>query len=168
MCVVDAVTRLPVFEVNSNTMTLEEFADQIVSASIKYNGAEILVESNMFGNVLLQMLVKRNARLYRDKWTTTAQSKVELLNNLDSLIRQKVITELPLNYIKELQSFIYTDRFPPKVNCLSDGSHHGDRIIAYGLALQIIKHYSNPQFNRPTIPTALRTNQKHVGRIEKY
>ena len=160
MIVVDAVTRLPVCEIVSNTMQLEEFADHIVSTSIKYNNAEILVESNMFGNVLLQMLEKRNARLWKNKWTTTQNSKIELLNNIDTLIRQGIITELPKQYISELRSFVYTDRHPPKVNCLSDGSHHGDRVIAYGLALQIVKQYNDPYLPRPVIPKSIGPSTK--------
>lgn len=155
LVVVDAVTREPIWELVDNNIDLERLAEHVIASSRLFHNAEILVESNGYGNILIDLLKKRNARLWREKWTTTRDSKLELLDNIAHLLRQGAISELPVSYIKEMRSFIYTDKYPPRVECISDGKHHGDRVIAYGLALQILKGYNDPYLQKPTIPGAL-------------
>lgn len=173
--VVVSATTLQVVDIRrSNSHTPTEWAEVVSDASRKWNTAKVLVESNgTWGGVLCNELRQIGVPQWTDGdgkyWTTNAGNKAKMLEGVkDAIIRGRV-TQLDSFTIGELRSFKVNDRGEPF--CPRNGTHHGDTVIALGLALQCVAtvHVAN----RPFLPewlvqrkvdTARRSGAKHEHR----
>jgi hypothetical protein len=99
----------------SNEISPAYLAERIVDFATTYNGAHVLVESNNFGNVVLnEMHHMGYNKIWKDDkgrdWITTLQSKTAMFENLKGLIQGGYISMLDNIVYSELRSITVNDR----------------------------------------------------------
>lgn len=120
-----------------NKTTPVELAEWIIKLGTEYNMALALVESNNYGNVVLNELRHQGwTKIWKDSsgadWQTTGKSKIEMFENLKYLIKSGYITtcdnitfaELRALQVDEMGRIIIPDTL----------QSHGDSAIAISLA----------------------------------
>jgi hypothetical protein len=120
-----------------NKTTPVELAEWIIKLGTEYNMALALVESNNYGNVVLNELRHQGwTKIWKDSsgadWQTTGKSKIEMFENLKYLIKSGYITscdnitfaELRALQVDEMGRIIIPDTL----------QSHGDSAIAIALA----------------------------------
>jgi predicted small metal-binding protein len=145
----------------------DQFGREIVRYAAKYNYAFVVPEINNHGLTVVQAMLNDGytdiyQRQRRDKvteditlewgWNTTAQSKDELIDTIKETLREKTITELPKQLIKELKTFVRKEngRCEAEVGC------HDDEVLSLGLALMGVRF-------RPYYEVTSKRN-KYMGR----
>lgn len=134
----DAKERFVVDRWTSKDTPVEQLADVVFDMAKKWNNSLVIIEANFVGSVLIDTLEKRRGlRLWKtDKgkdWSTTKESKIRLLTEVASYLRAGYLNGLDEDMRSQLRTFVLDDNELPV--CKSDGTHHGDAIIALGLAL---------------------------------
>jgi hypothetical protein len=137
----------------SNSLTPTEWAEVVADASRKWNNAKVLVESNgTWGGVVLSELKHLGIPLWKDNnskdWVTNASTKPRMLEGVKDALARGTLTMLDAFTVSELRSFKVNDRGEPF--CPRNGMHHGDTVIALGLAIQCIAHVHVP--DKPYLP----------------
>jgi hypothetical protein len=134
--VVSKKTYNPVMIYRSRHIAPAPLAKRIQEIATDYNGALVLIESNNFGNVVLNEL--RHLGYYNiwkenDKdWNTTSKSKTEMFENLKALLSEGYIGSIDMITYSELRALQLTDRGLIDIPDNIDG--HGDNAIAIALA----------------------------------
>jgi hypothetical protein len=134
--VVSKKTYNPVMIYRSRHIAPAPLARRIQEIATDYNGALVLIESNNFGNVVLNEL--RHLGYYNiwkenDKdWNTTSKSKTEMFENLKALLSEGYIGSIDMITYSELRALQLTDRGLIDIPENMDG--HGDNAIAIALA----------------------------------
>jgi len=138
--VVSKKTYNPVALYRSKNIVPTALAKRLQEIAIDYNNAMVLIESNNFGNVVLNEL--RHLGYYNiwkeaDKdWLTTVKSKTEMFENLKSLLTDGYIGSMDMITYSELRALQLNDRGLIEIPDNMDG--HGDNAIAIALAYVFI------------------------------
>ena len=132
----------------SNEISPAYLAERIVDFATTYNGAHVLVESNNFGNVVLnEMHHMGYNKIWKDEkgrdWITTLKSKTEMFENLKGLIQGGYISMLDNIVYSELRSITVNDRGGIELKYL-DGAH-SDNSVALSLAYMALNKVNLPQ-----------------------
>jgi hypothetical protein len=132
----------------SNEISPAYLAERIVDFATTYNGAHVLVESNNFGNVVLnEMHHMGYNKIWKDEkgrdWITTLQSKTAMFENLKGLIQGGYISMLDNIVYSELRSITVNDRGGIELKYL-DGAH-SDNSVALSLAYMALDRVNLPQ-----------------------
>jgi hypothetical protein len=132
----------------SNEISPAYLAERIVDFATTYNGAHVLVESNNFGNVVLnEMHHMGYNKIWKDEkgrdWITTLQSKTAMFENLKGLIQGGYISMLDNIVYSELRSITVNDRGGIELKYL-DGAH-SDNSVALSLAYMALNKVNLPQ-----------------------
>jgi hypothetical protein len=132
----------------SNEISPAYLAERIVDFATTYNGAHVLVESNNFGNVVLnEMHHMGYNKIWKDDkgrdWITTLQSKTAMFENLKGLIQGGYISMLDNIVYSELRSITVNDRGGIELKYL-DGAH-SDNSVALALAYMALDRVNLPQ-----------------------
>jgi hypothetical protein len=132
----------------SNEISPAYLAERIVDFATTYNGAHVLVESNNFGNVVLnEMHHMGYNKIWKDDkgrdWITTLQSKTAMFENLKGLIQGGYISMLDNIVYSELRSITVNDRGGIELKYL-DGAH-SDNSVALSLAYMALNKVNLPQ-----------------------
>lgn len=134
--VVSKKTYNPVALYRSKNIVPTALAKRLQEIAIDYNNALVLIESNNFGNVVLNEL--RHLGYYNiwkeaDKdWLTTVKSKTEMFENLKSLLTDGYIGSMDMITYSELRALQLNDRGLIEIPDNLEG--HGDNAIAIALA----------------------------------
>lgn len=135
-------TRCPVYIFRSNETSTTQLARRLQHLAKYYNDALVLVESNSWGlPVLAELRHLGGVRQWMKAgkpWTTTAQSKLMLHEELKAAIRKGEIARLDYGVVSELRALALPDsgQAPDSVR----GSRgHSDAAMALGLAYQCLK-----------------------------
>jgi hypothetical protein len=134
--VVSKKTYNPVALYRSKNIVPTALAKRLQEIAIDYNNALVLIESNNFGNVVLNEL--RHLGYYNiwkeaDKdWLTTVKSKTEMFENLKLLLTDGYIGSMDMITYSELRALQLNDRGLIEIPDNMDG--HGDNAIAIALA----------------------------------
>jgi len=126
----------------SNEMTPSEWAEVVIDASNKWNGAKVLVESNgTWGGIIVTELKHAGVPQWTDSggkyWTTNHNSRMKMLEHLKDSLGRGQLTHLDSWTIGELRSFKMNDKDEPF--CPRGGIHHGDTVTALALAMQCVQ-----------------------------
>ena len=132
----------------SNEISPAYLAERIVDFATTYNGAHVLVESNNFGNVVLnEMHHMGYNKIWKDDkgrdWITTLQSKTAMFENLKGLIQNGYISMLDNIVYSELRSITVNDRGGIELKYL-DGAH-SDNSVALALAYMALDRVKLPE-----------------------
>jgi hypothetical protein len=132
----------------SNEISPAYLAERIVDFATTYNGAHVLVESNNFGNVVLnEMHHMGYNKIWKDDkgrdWITTLQSKTAMFENLKGLIQNGYISMLDNIVYSELRSITVNDRGGIELKYL-DGAH-SDNSVALALAYMALDRVNLPE-----------------------
>jgi len=132
----------------SNSIPPIEFSEIIAEASAKWNGAKILVEENgTYGGIVITELRHLGLPQWTHPtsgkyWQTNGATKPMMLEHLKQQIVSGRITHLDTHIVGELRSFIINER--GIAECPRSAGHHGDTVIALGLAIQCAKSIKIP------------------------
>jgi gamma-glutamylcyclotransferase (GGCT)/AIG2-like uncharacterized protein YtfP len=132
----------------SNEIAPAYLAERIVDFASTYNNAHVLVESNNFGNVVLnEMHHMGYSKIWKDEkgrdWITTLKSKTEMFENLKGLIQNGYISMLDNIVYSELRAITVNDRGGIELKYL-DGAH-SDNSVALALAYMALDKVNLPQ-----------------------
>ena len=142
------------------------FAEELYKLAIMYNHAFLAVENDAYGQATLTALVNvhQYGYLYRtireekgrrqrtDKlgWTTSAQTKIQMIDTLYRFLEDDLVTINSPELIDELRSFKVLDAEPSRSKQLGDsrawksyGAPRGsydDRVMAMAIACQVHTH----------------------------
>jgi hypothetical protein len=174
--VLSRLTSAPVAIVNSNMMSVNDFAQACMNLAQKYK-AQIAFEENNHGHAFKEVLHQYSWTNYR-AFKTTARSKITIYELLKTYLEERMINYLDEKTYNEMRMLIRSDKgLAPSA---PDG-YHDDRCMAYAIGLYHLKdtrmplpdydrwmsEVTSPVSNRPD-PTAnplKRTGQKlRIGR----
>jgi hypothetical protein len=136
-----------------------DFGDALDGLGHFYNNALMGVESNGPGLATLSRLRQLNyPRIFRQRtavdeasnrmttklgWTTTRKSKPLMIEDLDKAIRDGSLTLYGAETVAELLTYVRDDRGR------MSGSPHDDRVMALGIAVQMLGFAHSSDFNKP-------------------
>ena len=116
-------------------------ASKIQMLATEYNSALVLVESNNFGNVVLNEL--RHLGYYNiwqqdgKDWLTTSRSKTEMFEGLKEVIQSGYITWLDMITYQELRALQLTDK--GGIELPENMDSHADSALAMALSYVCLK-----------------------------
>ena len=123
----------------SNKIEPASLADLVVTLSKRYNKALINIESNSFGQAVIDVL-KRQYYYYNylwrenDKhWLTTSKSKIHLMETIRNCLNNQEIDRLDNKLLEELNFWRINQK--GIIEYPNNLESHGDNTIAFGLAL---------------------------------
>jgi hypothetical protein len=121
----------------SNRIVPTDLATKIIDLAVEYNNALVLVESNNYGNVVLnEMRHQGYTKIWKDSdnkdWQTTGKSKVEMFEMLKELIMKGYITAIDNITYAELRALQVDNT--GRIIIPDTLSSHGDSAIAISLA----------------------------------
>ncbi len=133
LTVMDVETRAAVAWDRFNKIDYAFQCDRLKLLHSKWKCRTILAEQNSMGEPLIEGLVRDGLPV--EGFTTTAQSKPELIESLSLGIEQGLVTYPPIQeLIFELQAFEY-ERLPSgKLRYTAPGGSHDDCVISLALA----------------------------------
>jgi len=131
----------------SNEISPVYLAERIIDIGTSYNNALVLVESNNFGNVVLNEMSHRGYRnIWKDEkgkdWITTLKSKTEMFENLKVMVQQGYIQILDNIVYSELRAITVNDRGGIELKYIGDA--HSDK-VALALAYMALEKVNLPQ-----------------------
>jgi len=139
--VVSKKTGQPALVWRSNETAPVVLAQRIQDIATKYNRALVLVESNNFGNVVLnEMRHLGYANVWTENgkdWLTTTKSKTEMFENLKSDISNCRIQRLDNIVYAELRAITVSEK--GLIELSNTGGAHSDNAVALALAYICIK-----------------------------
>ena len=132
----------------SNEVSPVYLAERIVDLATTYNNAYVLVESNNFGNVVLNEMNHVGYRkIWKDSngrdWITTLKSKTEMFENLKVNIQQGYCTMLDNIVYSELRAITVNDRGHIELKYI--GEAHSDNAVALALAYMALDRVKLPE-----------------------
>jgi len=134
-------TYQPVLIYRSNEVSPVYLAERIMDFATEYNDALVLVESNNYGNVVLNELSHLGYRnLWKEDgkdWTTTTKSKTAMFENLKNLIQNGYIQMLDNIVYSELRAITLDDK--GQILLSNQNGAHSDNAVALALAYMAIE-----------------------------
>lgn len=132
----------------SNEVSPAYLAQKIVDIATWYNNALVLVESNNYGNVVLnEMHHLGYHKIYKDEkgrdWITTLKSKTQMFENMKNMIQGGYITLIDNILYSELRAITVNDRGHIELKYV-DGAH-SDNSVAFALSLMALQKVSLPK-----------------------
>ena len=125
-----------VYMLRSNEINPTYLAQRIVDAATTYNNALVLIESNNFGNVVLNEILHLGYhRIWKEDgkdWITTSKSKTAMFENLKDLILNGFIKWIDNIVYPELRAITISERGNFELQQLGDS--HSDNAVALALA----------------------------------
>tara|TARA_Y100000004_G_scaffold161143_1_gene189035 strand:- start:426 stop:944 length:519 start_codon:yes stop_codon:yes gene_type:complete len=130
------MTYQPVCIYRSNTITPVNLAEIIIEISGQYNDALALVESNNYGNVVINELRHQGFRRFwvdeqGKDWNTTLKSKTYMFENLKELIREGYIYNLDNITFAEIRALQVNEK--GNIIIPDNLQSHGDNAVALAL-----------------------------------
>lgn len=158
--ILSKMTNQPVCIYRSNKITPVELAEVIFDLSQKYNDALTIVESNNYGNTVINELRHLGfKRFWMDSdgrdWLTTSKSKVQMFENLKEDIRNGIIRNIDNITLAELRSLQVNER--GTIIIPENLSSHGDSAIALSLSSIALKDVKLPE--KTFLPSWIRSNR---------
>lgn len=146
--VLSKMTYQPVAIFRSNKIVPTDLAQVIDDLSKRYNDAIALVESNNYGNVVINELKHLGfKRFWVDSkgtdWQTTSKSKTAMFENLKNLIRTGKIRQLDNITYAEIRSLQVNEKGTIIIPDNLDS--HGDNAVALALASVCIEDIKLPE-----------------------
>ena len=146
--VVSKKTYQPVLVYRSNEVSPVYLAERIVDFAIHYNNALVLVESNNFGNVVLnEMSHLGYNKIWKDEkgrdWITTLKSKTAMFENLKTMIQGGYCHMIDNIVYSELRSITVNDRGHIELKYINGA--HSDNCVALALAYMALDKVRLPQ-----------------------
>ena len=134
--VISKMTYQPVCIYRSNTITPVNLAEIIIEISGQYNDALALVESNNYGNVVINELRHQGFRRFwvdeqGKDWNTTLKSKTYMFENLKELIREGYIYNLDNITFAEIRALQVNEK--GNIIIPDNLQSHGDNAVALAL-----------------------------------
>ena len=134
-------TYQPVLIYRSNEVSPVYLAERIMDFATEYNNALVLVESNNYGNVVLNELSHLGYRnLWKEDgkdWITTIKSKTAMFENLKNLIQNGYIQMLDNIVYSELRAITLDDK--GQIILSNQNGAHSDSAVALALAYMAIE-----------------------------
>ncbi len=151
--VLNAYTGEQAAEFATNHCQPDILAGYLIEIGRFYNNAFIVLEINNHGLAVLNAIKHKYANIYRretfDKrtkeyvqsmgWKTTGTTKPLLIDTMEQSVREESVRIKSEELLKECKTFVRTD-VVGKQGYGAEGSNKDDRVIAFGLAIQGIKH----------------------------
>lgn len=129
-------TYQPVLIYRSNEISPVNLAEIIINFAIEYNNALVLVESNNYGNVVLnEMHHLGYNNIWKEDgkdWITTSKSKTMMFEHLKKLIQSGYINIIDNIVYSELRGITLDDR--GNIILSNVGDSHSDSAVAMALA----------------------------------
>ena len=146
--VISKMSYQPVLIYRSNKITPVNLAEVIVDVSGRYNDALALVESNNYGNVVINELGHLGFRRFwadenNKPWTTTLKSKTFMFENLKELIREGYIYNLDNITFAEIRSLQVNEK--GNIIIPDNLQSHGDNAVALALCSVCIENVRLPK-----------------------
>ncbi len=139
--VVSKRTHQPVLIYRSNEVSPVYLAERIVDFAITYNNALVLVESNNFGNVVLNEMNHMGYRKIWKKdgkdWITTLKSKTAMFENLKDEIQTGYLHVIDNIVYSELRAITVNDR--GNIELANQDGAHSDNAVALALAMMCLQ-----------------------------
>ena len=138
----------PVAIFRSNQISPVDLAEVIFDLSQRYNDALTLIESNNYGNVVINELKHMGFRKFwvdeegRD-WQTTGKSKTFMFENLKTLVRSGYIRGIDNITFAEIRSLQVNEK--GMIIIPDNLSSHGDNAVALSLASVCIEGVKLPR-----------------------
>ena len=135
-------TYQPVLIWRSNETSPVVLAERVVDIANEYNNSYVLVESNNFGNVVLnEMNHLGYYNIYKTSdnkdWITTRKSKTQMFENLKEIIQRGYIQILDNITYSELRAMTVSDK--GDIELKSVGGSHSDNAVALALAYMALE-----------------------------
>jgi hypothetical protein len=141
ICVVSKLTYQPVLIWRCNETSPVVLAERIVDIAIDYNNALVLVESNNFGNVVLnEMRHMGYYNIWKENgkdWITTRKSKTAMFENLKEVIQRGYIQILDNITYSELRAITVSDK--GDIELKEIGGAHSDNAVSLALAYMALE-----------------------------
>ena len=146
--VISKTTYQPVLVYRDNKVNPVALAEVIIDVAGNYNDALVLVESNNYGNVVINEMRNLGFRKFwcnpeGKDWTTTLKSKTFMFENLKTLIRN--------GYIRNLDNVVFAEIRSLQVNekghiIIPDNlASHGDNAVALALCSVCLENVKLPK-----------------------
>jgi hypothetical protein len=135
--IISKTTHQPVLHWRSNECSPVYLAERIMDFATEYNNALVLVESNNFGNVVLNELNHLGYnKIWKTKegkdWITTSKSKTAMFENLKDKIQQGYVHYIDNIAYAELRAITISDRGMIELPTMEGA--HADNSVALSLA----------------------------------
>lgn len=134
----------PVAIYRSKTIVPVALAKRIQEIATTYNKALVLVESNNFGNVVLNELRHLGYNnIWSDEgkdWITTSKTKTEMFENLKAIISEGYIRHIDMITYQELRALQLTDR--GLIELPANMESHADSAVAMALSYMALAKVS--------------------------
>ena len=141
-CVLSAATRQPVAWWWCNQTSPAKFAEKLFDLGCHWNMAELIVESNNTGQVVLYKLNEMGYTRWLWKsekgkpFLTTKRTRPLLFEGLRETLDDGLLLSLPMSVLEELRSIIYVNKKPQHPR-----SGHDDKVMALALACYAVREY---------------------------
>tara|TARA_R110002012_G_scaffold262806_1_gene445162 strand:+ start:1206 stop:2735 length:1530 start_codon:yes stop_codon:yes gene_type:complete len=140
--VISKRTYQPVLIWRSNETSPVVLAERVVDIANQYNNSYVLVESNNFGNVVLNEMNHLGFyNIYKTSdnkdWITTRKSKTQMFENLKETIQRGYIQILDNITYSELRAITVSDK--GDIELKSIGGSHSDNAVAIALAYMALE-----------------------------
>jgi len=139
--VVSKRTHQPVLLYRSNDVSPVYLAERIIDFATEYNNALVLVESNNFGNVVLnEMNHYGYYHIWKQDgkdWITTLKSKTQMFENLKDKIQQGFLQYIDNIAYAEMRAITVNDR--GHIELSNTGGAHSDNAVALALAFMCLE-----------------------------
>lgn len=135
-----------VFTYRSNTISPKDFGDLLVSLAIRYNNAIIAPERNNMGVATIDQIKNRGYRnLYtapdgKEGFLTTAQSKPQIIFDLDKMLIESLITLSDEETLSELQMYQHLESKTASSKLGAPPGKHDDCVMSLAIAAHLINH----------------------------
>jgi len=162
--VLSKTTHQPVLIWRSNEVSPVYLAERIVDFANDYNKALVLVESNNFGNVVLNEMSHMGYRKIWKKdgkdWITTLKSKTAMFENLKDEIVTGYIHLLDNIVYSELRAITVNDR--GNIELANQDGAHSDNAVALALGYMCLQSIRIKDV--PYLPHWIKTKNAHKTR----
>jgi hypothetical protein len=146
--VISKMTYQPVLIYRSNKVNPVSLAEIIMDVSGNYNDALTLIESNNYGNVVINELRHQGFRRFwltedGKDWTTTLKSKTLMFENLKTLIREGYIYNIDNITFGEIRSLQVNEK--GHIQIPDNLASHGDNAVAMALCSMCLGNVKLPK-----------------------
>lgn len=135
-----------VFTYRSNTISPKDFGDILVALAKRYNNALIAPERNNMGVATIDQIKNKNYRnLYiapdgKEGFLTTAQTKPQIIFDLDKMLIEGLITLSDAETLNELQMYQHLDTKTASSKLGAPPGKHDDCVMSLAIASHLINH----------------------------
>ena len=165
--VISKMSYQPVLVYRSNTITPVNLAEIIMDISGNYNDALALIESNNYGNVVINELRHLGFRRFwvdgdGKDWTTTLKSKTFMFENLKELIREGYIYNLDNITFAEIRALQVNEK--GNIIIPDNLQSHGDNAVALALCSVCLDNVRLPKTTY--LPDWIKAQRKNTKMLQ--